>query len=136
MTKLPPIPEVDWQKPLETSANHHKLKNILNGFAINITQVTQGLKNTQLLDVARQKLPPKRIGPQISVTAKEQFRQSQTGNGFLPFLDLSNNLPTDIQKSDKHIMITVNGDNKNPFLTITTPHIEERLVKDEQNKKL
>ena len=90
----------------------------------------------QLLDVARQKLPPKRIGPQISVTAKDQFRQSQTGNGFLPFLNLFNNSPTDIQKSDEHKMVTVNGNNKNPFLTISTPHIEESLVKDEQSKKL
>ena len=47
---LPPVPEIVWQQPLETSANYHKLDNIPNDSAIKTNQTTQEFENKQLTE--------------------------------------------------------------------------------------
>ena len=119
-SKLPSIAEVDWQQPLDTSANHNKLDNNHNDPVNNSTQETQGLKNLQVSDVANQSSPLKGNQPKTSVTATEQFQQGQTGNGLVPFLNRSNSSPADTHESEEHIKTTLRGDNNDPPLTITT----------------
>ena len=84
----------------------------------------------QLSDVAGQTSPWKELQPQNSGACTDHFQQ--TGNGPVPFLNSSNSFSTDIQETDKHVITNLNKDNNFFPLTITTPHIEERLVRHEQ----
>ena len=131
-SKFLPISKVVWWQLPETYTNQHKLDKIYNDVAINTTQETQGFKDTQLSDVASQTSPPKGIQPQSSVAAPGKH----TGNEPVPFLHCSNCCPTDVQYSDEHIMTTLNVESSIPTLTKTTPHNEQRLVKNEQNNEL
>ena len=76
------------------------------------------------------------IQPQTYVIAKEQSRATQTGKEPLPFISCSKSCPSDIQESQKHKLTTLNGGTIILLLTITTPLIEERLVRDEQTNEL
>ena len=99
-------------------------------------QVTQELGNKQLTEVASQTSPPKGSLPQSSITATEKFQEVQTGNGLVPLLNPSNSCSNSIQESGKHKLTTLNGDNGIPPLTISTPHIDERLVRVEQTNQM
>ena len=52
MTQFPPIPEMVWQQPSETSVSHHELDEIFNHFIIKTNQEAQRLTNTQISNVA------------------------------------------------------------------------------------
>ena len=98
---------------METPVNHHKLDKIKIYFAIETIQKTQRLQNKLLSDVVSQTLPPKGVQSQTSGTLREKFRENQTENGRVPFLNSSNNCPTDIPKTaEKHIMTPINGNHK------------------------
>ena len=64
--KLPPIPEVVWQQPPDSSLNRHTVIKNNNDSSIRNTQ------ETQMANVASQTSPPKVIKPQSNVTATEQ----------------------------------------------------------------
>ena len=76
--------------------------------------------------------PPKRIQPKNYVIATEQISENQTGNKPVLFFSCSINCLTDIQEAEEHTTTTHTGDTTIPLLTITTPLIEEGLVRDEQ----
>ena len=130
LPKLPPIPEVVWQQPLETSTNQCNS---------NITNNESTIYNTQKISKtteASQTSPPKETQPQSYVIATEQPPGNQTGNEPVPFSNCSKNCPTDIQNSEQHVTTTLNGDIITPPLTTTTPLIEEGLVRDEQTNEI
>ena len=85
--------------------------------------------------VASETSPSRGFQPQNYVTSSEQPPGNQTGNEPVPFLSCSTNCFTDIQESEKHTLTTFNGDITISPLTITTPLIEERLVRDEQTNE-
>ena len=87
-----------------------------------------------MVTAASKTSPPKRIQPQNYVIATEQSSGNQTGNDPAPFFNCSNNCPTDIKDSENHATTTPTEDTTIPPLTITTPLIEEGLVRDEQTK--
>ena len=76
--------------------------------------------------------PPKAIQPQNYLVATEQSPRNQTGIEPEPFISCSENSLTNIQDSEQYIATTRIGDTTNPPLTITTPLIEEELVRAEQ----
>ena len=123
ISKLPPIPEVVWQQPTETITDQDNL-NITNN------------DSTSKTNVASQTSPPKRTQAQNYVVTTEHLPGNQTGNDPLPFFNCSKNCPTDIQNSEQHVMITLNGVTTTPPLTTATPLIEAVLVKDEQTKEV
>ena len=129
------IPEVVWQQPPETPVNHHKRENKHNESANNTIQTTQELENKQLIDVASQTLPPKGFQLESSGTAAEQFRE-KSGNEQVLFLDDSNICPTDIQDSREQMMTTPDGYSNISPLISSTPHIEEKLMRDEQTNEM
>ena len=96
MTNLPPIPDVVWQQPQETSVNHHQLDDIHNDVAIKAIQTSQGLGKIQLFEVGSQIFPPKGIQHQKSATTSEDLRGNQTGNGQVMFLNSCNSWSTDL----------------------------------------
>ena len=128
--KLPPIPEVVWQQPSETSTNQCNLKNTNNDSTIYYTRETS--KTT----VASQLSPLKGTQPQNYVVSTERRPRNQTGNEPVPFLNCSKNCPTDIQKSEQHVTTTRNGDTTTPPLITATPLIEEGLVRDQQTNEV
>ena len=132
---MSPIFEVVWKQPPETPVNQHKLDSKCNEYASNTNQTTQELGNKQITDVASQASPPKGFQLQSSRTATEQFRE-KSRNEQVILLDNSNSCPTDIQDSREHIMTTRDGDSSKSPRTPVTPHIEERLVRDEKTKEL
>ena len=97
--KVPPIPEIVWQQPSETSTNQSNLNIINNDLTIQYTQETS--KRT----VASQTSPPKGTQLQNYVDATEHPPGNQTGNEPVPFLICSKNCPTDTQNSEKHITV-------------------------------
>ena len=82
--------------------------------------------------VAIQTSPPRGTQPKNYVVATEQSPRNQTGNEPVPFLNCSTECPTGIQNSEQHVTTTLSGDRTIPSLTIRTPLIEERLVRDQQ----
>ena len=66
------------------------------------------------------------------VVATEQSPGNQTRNESAPSLSCSNKYPTDILEPEQRTTTTISGLTTNPSLTITTPLIEEGLVRDEQ----
>ena len=86
--------------------------------------------------VASQASPPKGIQPQNYVKATEQPLGNQTVNEPVPFLSCSNNWPTGIRESEDQTTTAFTGDTNIPPSMITTPLIEERLVRDEQTNEL
>ena len=79
---------------------------------------------------------PKGIQPQSQVTATEQPPGKQTGNERVPFLSCSNSCPTDIPESEEHKMTTLTKGTTIQLFTITTPLIEQRLVRDRKTNEL
>ena len=61
---------------------------------------------------------------------------NETGNEQVPFLSCSKNCPTDIQNTEQHVTATLTEETTIPPLTIKTPRIEERLVRDEQTNEV
>ena len=121
-TKLPTIPEVIWQQPLETSVNHNKFDIIINHAAIETSQRNQRLKNMQLIYVASQTFQPEGHQPQIFGPVTLQFRRNRFRNRLVPFPNGPNSCQNDIQETDTQKMVTLNGDNNIPPLKITTAH--------------
>ena len=121
--KLPPIPEVVWQQPSETSTSQGILNSINND-------------STSMTTVASQTSPRKGTQPQNYVVTTKQPSGNQTGKEPVPFLNRSKNSTTDIQKSEQHVTTTRTGDTTIPPLTITTPLIDEGLVRDEQTNEV
>ena len=88
------------------------------------------------MTVASQTSPPKGTRPQSYVVATEQPSGNKTGNEPVLFLNCSKNRPTDVQNSKQCVMTTLIGDTTIPLLIITTPLIEEGLVRDEQTNEV
>ena len=80
-------------------------------------------------------MPPKGFKFLTSGTSTEQFLE-KSGIEQVPLLDSCNSCLTDIQDSSKHILTSPDVDSSIIPLTITTPHIEERLVRDEQTNEM
>ena len=133
-TGLSTIIEVVRQQPPETPVNHQKLDNKHTDCASNTNQPTQELENKQISDVVNQTSPPKGFQLQSFGTAAEHFGE-KSGNEQVSFPDNSNSCPTDIQKSREYIMTTPDGDSFKSPLKSTAPHIEEKVVRDEQADK-
>ena len=112
------------------------MDTIVDNFANKTNQEFRGLKNTQLYGVASQILPHRSLQLRNSGTTAEQFPGKQTVNRPVPFFNSSANCQTEIQKTDKHLKTTLKGGNNLPPVKIRTPHIEERLVRDEQTNEL
>ena len=119
ISKLPPIPEVVWQQPIE---------NVTNQDNINNTTSDSTLKT----NVGSQTSPPKGTQPQNHVDTTEQPSGNQTGNEPVSFLDFSKNISSNTQNTEQHVVTTFNGDTTAPPLTTATPLNEEGLVRDEQ----
>ena len=130
ISKLPPIPEVVWQQPSETSTNQCNLYNTNNDSTKYCTQAAS--KRT----IASQTSLPKGTQPQNYVVATEHPPGNQTGNEPVPFLNFSKNHPTDIQNLEQHVTNTITGDTTIPPTTTTTPLIEEGSVRDEQTNEV
>ena len=121
--RLPPIPEVVWQQPTETTTAQDTRNNTSNCSALKT-------------NVASQTSPPKGTQPQSHVVTTEQPPRNQTGNKRVPFLDCFKNSSTNIQNTEQHVASTLNGDITTPPLTIATPLVEEKLVRDEQTNEV
>ena len=67
--------------------------------------------------------------------ATGQSPGNQTGNGQVPFPNCSKNCPIDSQESEQHTTTTLTGDTNIPPLAITTPLIEEGLVRAEETNE-
>ena len=74
--------------------------------------------------------------PQNHVIATQQPPGNQIVDEPVWLLSRSNSCPTGIQESNNHKLTTFNGDTTIPALTITTPILEERLVREEENNEL
>ena len=64
----------------------------------------------------------------------EQFREKSRIEPAL-FLDSSNSYPTDNQESETHIMSTSERETSISPLKSTTPHFEERFLREEETKE-
>ena len=95
----------------------------------------QNTQKTPKTTVASQTSPPKETQPQNYVVTTEQPPGKETGNKPVTLLNCSKNCPTDIQDSEQHLTTTLSGDTTIPTLTITTPPIEEGLVRDKQTSE-
>ena len=84
ISKLPPIPEVVWQKPTENTTDADNLNSIIE----NSTLETNGASQTP---------PPKRTQPQNHVDTTEPSPGNQTGNEPVPFLACYKNPSTKTQ---------------------------------------
>ena len=123
ISKLPPIPEVVWQQPTETGTNQDNLNNTTNDLTLNA-------------NLASRTSSPKGTEPQIHVVATEQSSGNQTGNEAVSFLHCSKNSSTNIQNTEQHVVTTPNGHTSTPPLSISTPLIEEGLLRDEQTNEV
>ena len=128
--KLPPNPEVVWQQPLDKSTNQCTLNNTNEDSTKHYTQ------ETSKMTVASQTSPPKGTQPQNYVVASEHPPVNQTGNEPVSFLNHPKNCPTDIQKSEQHVMATIFEGTTIPRLTTTTLVNEEGFVRDEETNDL
>ena len=108
----------------------------LNESAIETKQTTQELENKQQTEVASQRSPPKGIEPQSPVTATKHFQEGHTGKEPVPFLNRTNSWPTEHPRVKKVHKSTLIGVSNIPFLRITNPHIDGRLVRVEQANEL
>ena len=77
--KLPPISQIVWQQPSETSTNQCHFNNTNNNSTV---YYTQKFSKTTL---ASQTSPPKGTQPQNYVIAREHSPRNQTGNETVPF---------------------------------------------------
>ena len=66
----------------------------------------------------------------------EQPSGNQTVNEPVSFLNCSKKSSTDHQKTEQHVVTTLNGDTTTPSLITATPPIEEGLVRDEQTNEV
>ena len=123
ISKLPPIPEVVWQQPMENVTNQDNLNNTTNDLTLKT-------------NVASQTSPPKGTQPQNHVDTTEQPSENQTGNERVLFLDCSKNYSTKTQNTEQHLVTTPNGDTTTITLTTATPLIEEGLVRDGQTNEI
>ena len=128
--KLPPIPEVVWKQPLEIFIDQYNLNYIINDSSIQYTH------ETSETTLASQTSHTKRIQPQNYVIPMEQPPANQAGNELVPFLNWSKNCLTDNQEPKMHTTTTLTGDATVPLLKITTPLIEEELMRDKHTKEL
>ena len=85
---------------------------------LKLSKQQKKLKKKQLSEVANQTSSPEGIQEPV------------------PFLNRPNSYLIDIQESRKHIMTELNGDSNVPPFTITTPNVEERLVREEESNQL
>ena len=95
-SKLPPIPEVVWQQPMENDTKQDNLNN-------------NNKDSTLKTNVASQTSPPKGNQPQSYVDTTERPPGNQTGNEVVPFLDCSKN-STNTQNAEQHIVTTPSRD--------------------------
>ena len=121
-SKLPPIPEVVWQQPMENDTKQDKLNNI-------------NKDSTLKTNVASQIAPPKENKPQSHVDTTEQPPGNQTGNEPVQFPDYPKN-STNTQNAQQHAETTPSRDITTSPLTTATPLIEEGLVRDEQTNEV
>ena len=123
ISRLPPIPEVVWQQPAESTTDQNN---------INITNNDSTLKS----NVANQTSPPKGTQAQNHMVATEQPPGNQTGKEGVSFLNFSKKSSTDIQNTELPVVITLTGDTTTPPLSTATPLIEKALVQDEQTNQV
>ena len=88
-----------------------------------------------MTNVASQTSPFKGIEPQNHVLVKEQLRENFLENVPIQLLSCSSICPTGIQESKNDKLTTLNGVTTIPLLMITTPLIDEGLVRDEQTNE-
>ena len=126
---LPPIPEVVWQQPQE---NH--VTNIHN----DLTNETQNDTHTptQKNDVEAQTSPIMETSPQKSGSDTESPLESQTRRIPVQCLDDSNKQQNEIQQNQAGLTAYDNGDDNILPPEITTSHIREQLVRDENTNEL
>ena len=125
---LPQIPEVLSQQPSETSTNKGNLNNT------NIDSTKYCTQETSKTTAASQLSPPKGTQPLNYVVTTEHPPGNQTGNEPEPFLNCSDNCPTDIQNSEQPVTTTLTE--RNPTLTTKTPLSGEALLRDEQTHEV
>ena len=114
------------QKPI----NQYNKKNTNNDSTLHCTRETQ--KTT----VVSQTSPPKGMPTHAHFIATGQSPGNQTGSGQVPFLNCSRKCPIDSQELEQHTATTLTGDTTIPLLAITTPLIEEGLVRAEQTNEV
>ena len=119
-----------WQQATETITDQANLKITIN------YSVKYHSQETAKRTVASQMSSPKQTQPQNYVVSKKHSPGNQTGNETVPFLNYSKNCPTDFQKSEQHMTITLTGDTTNPPIPTTTPLKKEVLVRDEQTNEV
>ena len=126
---LPPIPEVVWQQPQE---NH--VTNIHN----DLTNETQNDTHTPTKknDVEAQTSPIKETSPQKSGYDTESPLESQTRRIPVQCLDDSNKQQNEIQQNQAGLTAYDNGDDNVLPPEITTSHIREQLLRDENTNEL
>ena len=81
-------------------------------------------------------MPPTGIQPQIYVVALEQPIENQTRYDPVWLLSCSNICPTDIQDSEEPKTTIITGDTTILPFMITTPLIEENMLRDGQTIEL
>ena len=126
---LTPIPEVVWQQPQENHVN-----NIHNDLTKEIQNDTHMPK--QKNDVEAQMSPIKETSPQKSGSDTESSLENQTRRIPVQCLDDSNKQQNEIQQNQAGLTASVNGDDNIPPPEITTSHIREQLVRDENTYEL
>ena len=97
--------------------DQHKLNLLNNDFETKTTNNTHRLKNTQLFDVTRQKKVASKRTPTSEMrnpfgTIPRNSNQDEP----VSFLTGSEKYQTEIQETDKHTPVDLNGVDKNPFL--------------------
>ena len=88
----------------------------------------------QLDNATSQTSLPESLRPQYSENATELIRGNQLGSERVAFPISSLKNQNELQEKDNHTLTTVNGDKKILLLATITPLIEERLLRDKQNK--
>ena len=126
---LPPIPEVVWQQPQETYLNniHNDLTNQTH---------TQTHMSKQKNDVETQTSPIKETSFQVSGSDTESLLENQTRSIQVQCRNDSNNQQNEIQRNEIGFTTYANGDDNISPPEITTPQIQEQLVRDDITNEL
>ena len=98
-------------------SNSHSIATI----ATAQTALTPKLKHR--IDVDLQNSSPKGTLLQKSGTTTEQFREKETRNGLVPFLNNYRNYHHEAQRKNNHTITSFYGDDIFPPLKITDPEI-------------
>ena len=129
--KLPPIPEVVWQRPQETH-----VPSIYQTFNNETHKNTHMPESKHRSDVESQTSLTKETSSQVTVSSTEPLLGNQTRSALVPSLNDSKKLSSEIQRNDTNVMTWDNGDDNKSPPAITISQIEERLVTDDSTNEL